>query len=466
MSDLCRLPARTLATALAERRLSAVEVLEAHLDAIAAANPAVNAIVSLDPGAARATARALDEAAARGEPLGALHGLPIAVKDLEDTAGLRTTYGSQVFADHVPERDGLLAERLRRAGAVIVGKTNTPEFGAGSQTFNAVFGPTRNPYDPSRTAGGSSGGAAVAVACGMLPFADGSDLGGSVRNPSAFCGVVGLRPSSGRIPSAVTDGDPWEPMSVLGAIARSVDDAALLFGALAGQDARDPRSRPAEPGALEPVRPAPLDGLRVAWSPRLGDLPVAREISAVLEQRCEQLAGLGATVQLADPDLAGADDVFDTLRAVGFASAIGPLLPEHADVLKATVVWNARRGLELTGEEIGRALRARGRIFAAMRAFMAGYDVLAAPTTQVVPFAVDTEWPREIEGERMETYTDWMRACSRISVTGHPAMSIPAGQTASGLPVGLQLVGHHLGERRLLEYAAALEAAFDARRWP
>ncbi|MGI8714645.1 MAG: amidase [Solirubrobacteraceae bacterium] len=463
---LCRLPARTLAAALATRELSSVELLEAHLDQIADVNPQVNAIVTLDADAARVTAAALDRASSRGAPLGPLHGLPIAIKDLEDTAGLRTTYGSPLFADHVPEHDSLIVERLRRAGAVIVGKTNTPEFGAGSQTFNEVFGPTRNPYDVRLTCGGSSGGAAVAVACGMVPIADGSDLGGSLRNPAAFCNVVGLRPSSGLVPSTTAAGDPWESMSVLGPIARSVDDAGLLFGAMAGYEPLDPRSRPVDPGLLQPIRPAPVSELRIAWSRCLGDLPVAHEISAAIERSRGRLVALGVTVQAAEPDLTGADEVFDTLRALGFATGIGPLLAEHPEGLKDTVVGNAQRGLDLSGAQVGHALRGRGRIFTAMGEFMNEYDVLALPTTQVAPFSVSTEWPREIAGERLDNYTDWMRSCSRITVTGHPAISIPAGFTADGLPVGLQLVGRHFGERRLLSIAAALEAALSHPRLP
>ena len=457
--------ARDVAAAIAARSLSAVEVMDAHLERIAAWNPQVNAIVTLDEDGAHAGARAADAAIARGEDLGPLHGLPIAVKDLEDTAGMRTTYGSAVFAEHVPDADGLLAERLRRAGALIVGKTNTPEFGAGSQTFNAVFGATRNPHDLACTAGGSSGGAAAAVATGMLPFADGSDLAASVRNPASFCGVVGLRPSPGRIPRADAASDPWGSLAVLGPIARTVDDAALLLGALAGRDPRDPTSVAAPAAALAPVAPADLGALRVAWSARLIDLPVEREVSAVLDARRDELAGLGVAVEEAEPDLRPADEVFDVLRALLFAG-LAAVLESHPDLVKDTVRWNVEKGLALGGAQIARAQALRGATYAAMREFMEGYDVLALPTAQVVPFAVEQEWVREIEGVAMEHYVAWLRSCSRITVTGHPAISIPAGFTPAGLPVGPQLVGRHLEERRLLAVAAALEEAFGVERGP
>jgi amidase len=460
VTELCWTPARQLAAAIADRSLSAIEVMEAHLARIAEVNPRVNAIVTLDEEFARAGARATDEAVARGDELGPLHGLPIAVKDLEDTAGMRTTYGSTIFADHVPDKDSLVVERLRRAGAIVIGKTNTPEFGAGSNTFNRVFGATRNPLDDSLTPGGSSGGAAAAVASGMLPFADGSDLASSLRNPASFCGVVGLRPSPGRIPSADAESDPWASLSVIGSIARSVDDAALLLGALAGRDPRDPKSVAAPPDALDPIVPARLDSLRIAWSRNLGDLPVAAAVTAVLEPRREQLAAQGAHVSDAEPDLRAADFVFDTLRAVGFAS-LAPLLEKHPGELKDSVVWNVRKGLALSGGDIARASAARGGAYAAMQTFLESYDVLALPTAQVVPFPVEQEWVEEIDGVAMEHYVAWLRTCSRITVTGHPAISIPAGLTADGLPVGLQLVGRHLEERRLLEVAAAFEAAFS-----
>ena len=447
-AGLCELPAVELAAGIRARRFSSLEVMQAHLDRIERLNPAVNAIVSLQPEAALEAAAQAD----RSEPSGPLHGLPIAIKDLEDTAGIRTTYGSPVYRDHVPERDSPLVERIKRAGAIVIGKTNTPEFGAGSQTFNPVFGVTRNPYDRSLTPGGSSGGAAVAVRTGMLPFADGSDLASSIRNPASFCNVVGLRPSPGRVP----DADGWDSLAVLGPIARSVSDAALLLGAMCEPDA---------PAALASPH-SDLSGLRVAWSRNLGDLPVDPEVIEVLGPARAALADLGCHVEDAEPDLAAADEAFDVLRALRFAAAHGELIEVHADQIKATVVENTRLGLALTGPRIARAQRLRTEVFHRLRAFLDRYDVLALPVAQVPPFSVEVEWVREIAGVPMETYIQWLRSCSRITVSAHPAISVPGGFTSGGLPVGLQLVGRYRDEPSLLRLAAAFEAAtgFGARR--
>ena len=429
------------------REFSVREVMEAHLERIEAVNPRVNAIVTLD---AEGALRAADEADA-GEPRGVLHGLPIAVKDLEDTAGMRTTYGSPLFAEHVPEADSLLVERLRAAGAIVIGKTNTPEFGAGSQTFNAVFGATRNPWDLSRTPGGSSGGAAAAVASGMLPFADGSDLGASVRNPAAFCGLVGLRPSPGLIPDA-GPGDPWNPLPVLGPIARTVDDVALLLSALAGPDPRDPLSMG---GGFAGVADGDVRGLRVGWSRDLGGLPVDPAVTAVLERQRATLEALGCVVEDAEPSFEGADEAFEVLRGVTFAGAFKAILHQ----VKPTLADNVRFGLSLTPERIARALELRGELFARMRSFLEGYDVLAAPVTQVPPFSVEDEFPRAIAGVEMGSYLEWFRSCSRITVTSHPAVAVPAGFTDDGLPIGLQLVGRLRGEAELLRLARAFTEA-------
>jgi amidase len=345
--------------------------------------------------------------------------------------------------------------RLRRAGAIVIGKTNTPEFGAGSQTFNAVFGATRNPFDRTRTPGGSSGGAAAAVASGMLPLADGSDLGASVRNPAAFCGLVGLRPSPGRIPS-VPAHSPWSPMSVYGPIARTVEDAALRLRAVCGPDPRAPLSLDDPPEAFADVGPADLGSVRIAWSDDLGDLPVEPEITAVLRRRRGELEALGCTFEDVAVDLRDADEAFETLRAVGFAQAFAELLQTRRDELKDTVVWNIEAGLALTGEQVARAFALQAAVFACMRELLERYDALALPVTQVLPFSIDEPWPREVAGQPMGSYLEWMRSCSRITVTSHPAMSVPAGFTDDGLPVGLQLVGRYRGEAALLRLAAAV----------
>jgi amidase len=437
--------ATELAAGLRAREFSAREVMASYLQRIEAVNPRVNAIVTLlDPEVALGLA---DEADAAAEPRGVLHGLPVAVKDLEDTAGMRTTYGSPLFASNVPVADSLLVERLRAAGAIVIGKTNTPEFGAGSQTFNAVFGATRNPWDETKTPGGSSGGAAAAVAAGMVPFADGSDLGASVRNPAAMCNLVGLRPSPGRIPDH-GPGDPWNPFPVLGAIGRTVDDVELLYSALAGPDERDPLSFVAAPVAV------PRTG-RIAWSRDLGGLPVDPAVTAVLEKRRATLEALGCIVEDAEPDFEGADECFEVLRGVTFAGAFKEVIHK----VKPTLAENVRFGLSLTPERIAKALELRGAMFTRMREFLVRYDAFAAPVTQVAPFSVEDEYPRSIAGVEMGSYLEWFRSCSRITVTSHPAVSVPAGFTDGGLPIGLQLIGRYRGEVALLRLAEAFTEA-------
>jgi amidase len=358
----------------------------------------------------------------------------------------------------VPTQDTVLVARLRRAGAIVIGKTNTPEFGAGSQTFNPVFGATRNPYDPARTAGGSSGGPAAAVAGGMLPLADGSDYGASIRNPASFCNLVGLRPSPGRVPNVPTP-TAWNPLGVKGGLARTVEDVALLLRAIAGPDPRAPLSLDDPPGTF--VLGADVDprGARIAWSRNLGDLPVEPEVTAVLEAARGALEAMGCVVEDVEPELTGADEAFEVLRALGFAEAFGPLLATHADDLKDTIVWNTRVGLDLTAERIGRAQTLQTETFHRMRALLEGYDALALPVSQVAPFPVEDEWVTEIAGTAMGSYLEWMRSCSRISVTAHPALSLPAGFTPAGLPIGLQLVGRQRGDLALLRLAAGIERA-------
>jgi amidase len=457
--DLCFTPAAELARRMRARELSARELLDAYLDRIDRVNPALNAIVTLAEEQAARQAAEADNIAVRGAALGPLHGLPIAVKDLADTAGIRTTYGSPLFADHVPDADAPHVAALRSAGAVIIGKTNTPEFGAGSQTFNPVFGVTRNPWNPLLTPGGSSGGAAAAVAAGLLPFADGSDLAASVRNPAAMCSVFGLRTTPGLLRSEDPERDDvFDPLGVVGPIARTAADAALLLSALRGRDPWLPLARPGA-AAADPERGQPLDsvaGLRIAWSESLGGLPVEPEVTRVLGQARAALAGAGAIITDAEPRLADADEVFQVLRGVRMAGSFGALLRSHRDQLKDTLIWNIEYGLALTGAQIAAAQRRRSAIFGRVKAFLRDYDVLAAPTVQVLPFGTEREWVTEINGVPQETYIDWMRSCSRITVTAHPAVSVPAGLSADGLPVGLQLVGRYGTDERLLSIAGAV----------
>ncbi|HEX4943167.1 MAG TPA: amidase family protein, partial [Usitatibacteraceae bacterium] len=390
MNDIVFQPARKLARLLRARKLSAVEVMKAFIAQVERVNPGVNAIVTFLPGEAIREAKKLDakRARARGaDAIGPLAGLPIAYKDMIATKGIRTTYGSPIYADNVPAEDSLLVERLKAAGAITLGKTNTPEFAAGSQTFNPVFGATLNPFDLTKTCGGSSGGAAVAVACGMLPFADGSDLGGSLRNPGNFNNVVGFRPTPGRVPVYPAT-DAWATLAVLGPIARTVDDAAFLLSAMAGPDDRSPIGI-TEPGSRF-ARPLARDfrKVRVAWSRDLGGLPVDRRVTAVLERQRKVFESLGCVVEEAQPDLTGADEVFHVLRAVGYVQKYEGLLATDRARIKDTVVWNIEQGLAMDGPRVARAMALRSEIYRRMREFMDRYEFLCLPVNQVPPFPV------------------------------------------------------------------------------
>jgi amidase len=454
--QICFLRATELVRLVRAREMSAREVIEAHLAQIERLNPKVNAIVTLTAEQAMDQAHAADDALARGEEVGPLVGLPVAHKDLLPTEGIRTTFGSLVFKDFVPDHDALIVERLKRAGAISVGKTNTPEFGAGSQTFNEVCGETLNPYDTTRTCGGSSGGAAVALACGMVPIADGSDMGGSLRNPAGFCNVVGFRPSPGRVPGW-PDPTPWLALTVEGPMARTVEDAALMLSAIAGPDPRCPLSI-SEPGNLF-LRSLErdFDGVRVAWSRDLGGLPMDPRVTAVLEGQRHVFESLGCAVEDAEPDFVDADEIFKTLRAWRFELAYGELLEGHRDEMKDTVVWNIEEGRRLSGSQVGRAERKRTELFHRVRSFMESYEFLVSPVSQVPPFDVKRRYVTEIDGERMETYIDWMKSCYYVTVTGLPAISVPCGFTREGLPVGIQIVGRYRDDLGVLQLARAFE---------
>jgi amidase len=451
--------ARDQADAVRRRDISARELLELHLARVAERNPELNAIVSLDEERARESAAAADELTARGGTTGPLHGLPFAVKDTHEVAGWRTTHGSPLMADHVPDRDELIVERIRGAGAVILGKTNVPEFAAGSHTFYPIFGTTLNPVDPTRSAGGSSGGAAAALAAGMVPLADGSDMGGSLRNPASFCGVVGLRPSLGRVPEW-PKANQWETTSVGGPLARNVGDVALLLSVLAGPDPRAPMALGDPGSAFAPPISGSLSGVRVALSVDLGGLlTVDHEVAAVVEQAGTRLAAAGASVSGAHPDLTLGDDTFRTLRAWHFQARFGRLLAEHPDGFKPSLAANIRAGESLTGADVARAYAQRTDLSETMRLFFEQYDVLALPVSAVPPFPADQEFPTAINGIEQPDYLAWMRSAYLITVNGCPAISVPAGTTRDGLPVGLQLVAPHGADRRLLEIGAAFEAA-------
>jgi amidase len=452
--DIPYTPARQLARLLHTRKISATEVMRAFIAQIERVNPKVNAIVTFLPEQALKEAQALDRRKTAKPPLA---GLPIAYKDLVATKGIRTTLGSLVYRDNVPKEDALLVERLKAAGAITLGKTNTPEFGAGSNTFNKVFGATRNPYDPTKTAGGSSGGAAAAVACGMLPFADGSDLAASLRNPGNYCNVVGFRPTPGRVPTYPAV-NAWDTQPVIGPIARTVEDAAFLLSAMAGPDRRAPVSI-SEPGSVftKPLKRS-FKKVRVAWTPDFGGLPVEPEVTAVLEVQRKVFTSLGCIVEEACPDFTGATEAFETLRAVSFAMRFAPLLKTHRSELKDTVIWNIDYGIGLDGAKIARAESLRTELYQRLRAFLEKYEFLLAPVSQLPPFPVETEYPTEIAGVKMTNYLDWMKSCYYITITSHPAISVPAGFTPGGLPVGLQIVGRYRDDFGVLQLARAFEA--------
>ena len=457
-TDLCFLPATELAHRIRTKAVSCREVMAAHLAQIEQVNPKVNAIVTLLPERALEHARQADEAIARGDEIGPLHGLPIAHKDLVLTKGIRTTFGSPIFKDFVPDQDEIIVERLRNAGAITMGKTNTPEFGAGSQTFNAVFGETLNPYDLSKTCGGSSGGAAVALACGMQPIADGSDLGGSLRNPASFCNVVGFRPSPGRVPvwpARVA----WCPLPVEGPMARTVQDVALMLSVIAGPDLRAPISISESGHLFRRSLERTFFGVRIAWSRDLGGLPVDPRVTAAIEKQRNIFSSLGCNVEEAQPDLRDADEAFRVWRAWLFELGFGEMLRTHRAQMKDTVVWNIEEGMKLTGPQIGQAERKRTELYQRVRQFMEQYEFLILPVSQVPPFAVQQRYVTEINGIKLDTYLDWMRSCYYITVTGLPAISVPCGFTPEGLPVGVQIVGRYHDDFGVLQLAHAFEQA-------
>ncbi len=457
-TELCFLPAVELARLIRSREVSALEVTQAHLAQIERVNPQVNAIVTLLPERALSGAREIDTRLSQGDDPGPLAGLPVAHKDLAATRGVRTTFGSPIFKDFVPDVDSIVVQRLAAAGAVMVGKTNTPEFGAGSQTFNPVFGATRNPYDLGKTCGGSSGGAAAALACGMIPIADGSDLGGSLRNPASFCNVVGLRPSAGRVPNWPSFSG-WFSLSVAGPMARTVPDSALMLSAIAGPDTRSPISIEEPGGRFAAPLERDFRGVRIAWCRDFGGLPFEPEVLQVTASGRKILEDLGCVVEDATPEFGEADEIFRVLRAWNFELSHGELYKTKRGLMKDTVVWNIEEGIRLSGPQVGAAERKRTELFHRMRQFMENYEFLAAPVAQVLPFDVSQPYVTRIAGCELDTYIDWMKSCYWVSVTGQPAASVPCGFSAGGLPVGLQIVGRHRDDFGVLQLAHAFEQA-------
>lgn len=455
--DLCFTSAVEMARMIRTKKLSAREALDAHLKQIERVNPKVNAIVTLVAEMAKKDAAQADEMQARRRALGPLHGLPVAHKDLMETRGIRTTFGSLLYKDFVPGEDDIVVERMRRAGAITIGKTNTPEFGAGSQTFNKVFGATRNPYDLTKTCGGSSGGAAVALACGMTPVASGSDTGGSLRNPAAFCNVAGFRPSPGRVP-APKAGLAWLPLSTSGCLGRSVADLAFALSTIAGPDARSPLSIQ-EPGDIF-ARPLDRDfkGVRVAWFKDLGGVPFDARVRTIVDGHRKTFESMGCIVEQAEPDFAPAEVAFRVLRAWNTAAGRKEYR-DHPEAFKATLKGEIEEGLKLTGADVARAETAHAQVWRAFQAFLEKYEFFVLPTTQLPPFDIDTEYPTEIAGVKFSSYIDWMKSCWYISIMGNPAASVPAGFTAEGLPVGIQIVGRNQADFSVLQMAHAFEQA-------
>ena len=374
------------------------------------------------------------------------------------TKGIKTTYGSPIFHNFIPEQDALIVQRLKNAGAITVGKTNTPEFGAGSQTFNAVFGETLNPYDITKTCGGSSGGAAVALASRMLPIADGSDTGGSLRNPASFCNVVGLRPSPGRVP-VYTSKISWSTISVQGPMARTVEDCALMLSAISGPDPRVPISLSESGAQLMGSLDRDFTGTRIAWSKQLGNLPIEKTITETISANIHHFKTLGCQIEEATPDLSSADEIFKIWRGWGREVNEGVLLRENRDLLKDTMIWDVEQGVGLSGPDIGWAEAERTALFLRMHTFMEQYEFIVCPVTQVPPFDVRKRFISEINGVKMDSFIDWMKSCYYITVTGHPAISVPCGFTTDGLPVGIQIVGRYRDDFGVLQLAKAFEDA-------
>lgn len=460
MSDLFRLSARETVSHLKRGKISPFDLIDAAHARIEATDRALNALPTLCIERARDHAeKILRENSDRVDDPAWLGGLPIVVKDLNDVAGVRTTYGSPLFADHVPDRSDAMVETLERNGAIVIAKSNTPEFGHGANTFNEVFGKTRNPWNTAMTCGGSSGGSAVAVAAGQAWLATGSDLGCSLRTPAAFCAVVGLRPTPGRVARSRTR-LPFDNLWVQGPLARNVGDAALMLDAMAGAHPLDPIALPAPCASFQTALDHPAPPRRVAYAPDLGGIvPVAKEIAEVCAAGVERFKDIGATVEEACPDLSDARAIFHVLRAAHLVGDLALIIEGHRERVKPEVLWNLEQGYKLTAREIAGAERARGALYGRIAEFFETYDLLVSPATIVPPFDVNIRSIQEVEGHKLETYFDWYAIAYAITLTSLPAISVPCGFTASGLPVGLQVVGPPRGEAPLLAAAWLFEQA-------
>ncbi len=456
MNELNRLTARQAIALLKSGEVTPLQLIDAAAERIAATDGAVNALPTLCLDRARARAERLTLDA--GDRPGQLHGLPIAVKDLTEVAGVRCTMGSPIFADYVPEHSNILVERLEANGAVVVAKANTPEFGAGANTFNEVFGTTCNPWDLSTTPGGSSGGSAAALATGQVWLATGSDLGGSLRIPGSFCGVVGFRPSPGRVARAPA-GMPFDDLGVQGPMGRTVGDAALMLDAMVGHHVRDPIALPAPDRPFLDAVDNPVAPRRVAFSPDLGIAPVDPEVRAVCRAAADRFADIGAAVEADCIDFSDAEEIFQAYRARLFATGRGQMLVDHRDQLKPEVIWNIEKGLALSLGELGRAERGRAALYARVCAFFESYDLLVCPTVVVPPFDHTIRYLERVGDVDYDNYVGWLVMTLVITLTACPAISVPCGFTATGLPIGLQIVGPPRGDKAVLSAAALFEQA-------
>jgi amidase len=458
MSDpsITRLTAIEIARRVRERQTTAAEVIEAHLDEIARVNPRLNAICTLTADHAREAARVVDAAVAAGRDPGPLAGVPVGVKDVHPTAGIRTTYGSVLMKDYVPTEDGLIVKRAKAAGAIVIGKTNTPEFAAGANTYNAVFGPTRNPWNPALSASGSTGGGAAGLASYMFPLATGSDLGGSVRTPAAFCGVVGLRPTPGLVPRWPTPA-PWNVLDVAGPMARNVADTALMLQAIAGPSEYAPISQPVAGRDFVAAAQAPLKrGLRVAYCPDIAGIGVDTEIERVCRIAAFDLAQDGAAVEQIELDLAFARPAFIQLRGQYMVDRHLDKL-DKLDQLNPNLQGNIRRGLAQSPRDVALGEQGRAQVFDRMRRLFEHFDLLLTPCTAVPPFPVERNYPEAINGKPMGSYIDWVAPTFLLTLAGIPVIGVPAGLTADCLPVGLQIAGRRGDEETVLAAAAAVE---------
>jgi amidase len=458
--DLCFTPAVDLARLYRARRASPLEVMQAFLARIDAVNPDVNAIVTLVRDAALGDARRATAALRRGASLPPLFGVPVAIKDVTPTKGIRTTHGSKLFENHVPDEDALVVQRLRAAGAIVIGKTNTPEFAFGPNTVNNVFGATRNPWNLALTAGGSSGGSAAALATGMCPLAEGTDLGGSLRGPASYCGVVGFRTTPGlipRYPSVLA----WDTYSVEGPMARTVADTALMLSVMAGPDDRSPISYDVDQRELANAAKAPsVKGWRVAWTSALGGLmTIDDEVRAVFERAVAVFRAAGARVEQACPDMSDVPEIVRLTRGLLMVARHADKLPEHRAILQDGLVENTEQGLALTSRDVARGELLRTRLWQRVREFLATRDVLLTPTSATPPFPIEHAHAVEINGRPVGRILQRSYLTYAFSVLGLPAISIPCGFTSHGLPVGLQIIGRRRGETAVLRAAAAFEAA-------